>query len=409
MKALTIIRIGCSSQRLSFAASAIVVVLGLSLLSSAQTITILHAFSGPNDGSLPVAGVTLDRAGNLYGTTHNGGIMTRCGEQGCGVVFKLTRHSGGWLLDPLYTFKDTVDGAYPQGNVIVGPDGSLYSTAWEGLYSCGVVYRLQPSPSICKSASCPWTQTVLHWFTGNNGDGCNPLGAQVYSSGNLYGSTLSGTVYELIPGQGQWTENILGNGTDYVGGVIRDSAGNLYGVSDIGGTNNAGTVFELVHSGSGWTLQTLVNFGSGNGGNPVGGLVMDPEGNIFGTTSTGGPNNGGTVFELSPNGGDWTLTTIYSFSPQNGQPQATLTFDAQGNLYGTTNQGPGTVFKLTHGAGGWTYTLVHAFQGGSNDGAYPTEAGVTLDANGNLFGTTTGGGGSLNCFGGCGTVYEITP
>jgi uncharacterized repeat protein (TIGR03803 family) len=136
---------------------------------------------------------------------------------------------------------------------------------------------------------------------------------------------------------------------------------------------------------------------------------MDARGNIFGTTSMGGANDGGTVFELTPSGGGWTLTTIYAFSHQNGQPRATLALDAQGNLYGTTNQGPGTVFKLAPGSGGWTYTLVHAFLGGSNDGAYPTEAGVTLDANGNLFGTTTGGGGSLNCQQGCGTVYEITP
>ena len=394
----------------SFTSTAIGVVLGLSLFSSAQTLTVLHAFTGPHDGSLPTAGVTLDQIGNLYGVTHNGGIMSACVGQGCGVVFKLAHHSDAWILDPLYEFKDTVDGAYPQGNVIVAADGTLYSTALNALYGCGIAYRLQPSTSICHGASCPWTQTVLHWFTGNNGDGCSPWGAQVMASGDLYGATGSGVVYELVPGQGQWTENILGsNGSGSVGGVIRDSAGNLYGVSDIGGTNNYGMVFELVRSGSGWTVQTLASFGSGNGQTPAGGLVMDAEGNIFGTTSMGGANNGGTVFELTPSGTGWTLTTIYAFSYQNGQPRATLALDPHGNLYGTTNQGPGTVFKLTPGAGGWTYTLIHSFLGGSNDGAYPTEAGVTLDASGNLFGTTTGGGGSLNCPQGCGTVYEITP
>lgn len=389
------------------ARKAFTLLLGFSLYASAQTITILHAFNGPNDGALPLAGVTFDRGGNLYGTTHNGGNMQLCGLQGCGTAFKLSHHSGGWLLESLYVSNGSSD-AYPEAPIVIAPDGSLYSSA-QGNYDCGIVFRLQPPLSVCKSASCPWTKTVAYAFNGS-GDGCHPLGAQVFdSSGNLYGVTLDGVLYQLTPQQNQWTENALTTQLSPYSGPIMDSAGNLYGTNDVGGAYNGGTLYELVHSGSGWTLNTLVNFGNGNGTTPVGGLVMDAQGNIFGTTSRGGQNNGGTAFELSPNGGGWTLTTIYNFPQQRGEPDATLTLDAQGNLYGTTNNSGGTVFKLTRGSGGWNYTLIHTFTGSDNDGAYPVNAGVALDANGNLYGTTSGGGGSPNCYQGCGTVYEITP
>jgi uncharacterized repeat protein (TIGR03803 family) len=191
------------------------------------------------------------------------------------------------------------------------------------------------------------------------------------------------------------------------GGVILDHSGNLYGTCAVGGANNHGFVYQLVRSGSTWILNTLVSFDGSNGSTPWGGLVMDASGNLFGTTSMAGPNDGGTVFKLTPQNGSWIFTTLYAFSAQEGQPLGTLTFDAQGNLYGTANAGFGNVFKLARGLYGWTYSVLHSFTGG-NDGANPSKAGVTLDSNGSIYGTA-GGGGSPNCIGGCGVVFEISP
>ena len=149
-------------------------------------------------------------------------------------------------------------------------------------------------------------------------------------------------------------------------------------------------------------------FRSGN--DPWAGLIIDPSGNLYGTTTGGGSGSGGTVFELTPANVGWTFKTLYSFSGNGGGPSDKLVMDAAGNLYGTTYidgaYGYGTVFKLTPSNGGWTYTSLHDFTGGS-DGANPISS-LVFDANGNLYGTASQGG-TGNCPGGCGVVFEITP
>src|SRR5579862_1484881 len=182
-------------------------------------------------------------------------------------------------------------------------------------------------------------------------------------------------------------------------GMILDSAHNLYGTTQQGGTDlGGGTVFQLAHSGSTWTQTVLHSFlGGADGANPVGPLLMDSAGNIYGIASGGGAGYG-TVFELSPSGGGWNFSVIYTF--QGGTDGAVdidsggLAMDGSGNLYGTTEMGGtsnlGTVFELSPSGGSWNKTTLYSFASGT-DAADPL-TGVTLDSAGNLFGATVAGG-----------------
>jgi hypothetical protein len=384
----------------------------------AQTFTVLHTFTGGDDGAAPLAGVTADEVGNLYGTAERGGFTgSGCGSAGCGTVFRLKHSRDGWLLNPLYIFQGGADGINPQAAIVIGPNGSLYSTNQGGAHNSGAVFNLRPPATACSSVLCYWTKTEVYQFLGVP-DGAGPRGTLVFDrSGNIYGVTqVGGTedygiVYELTHSAGGWMESVLYSGlSSPFSGVIFDSAGNLYGTSLQGGELEYGSVYQLVHSGSGWTLNTLSSFeDEGDGNEPEGGLIFDAAGNLLGTTTGGGNDGSGTVFQMTPTSG-WMMTNLYSFTGFAGS-FANLSMDAAGNLYGTTNDDgvydKGSVFKLTPMNGGWSYTDLHDFTGGS-DGAYPGYSGVTFDASGNLYGTA-GSGGSTNCTGGCGVVWEITP
>ena len=393
--------------------------------AQAQTFTVMHNFTGALDGGSPQDGLTIDAAGNFYGTTQYGGA-------GFGTVFKLSHKGSGWVFTPLYVFRGGSDGANPGARVIIGPDGSLYGTTAFGgessCYSgCGTVFNLKPAASVSPNILGAWTETVLYRFKGGS-DGERPESELVFDqAGNLYGTTelggeggVYGTVFKLAPSAGGWTESILhqfdafNDGYFPWAGLIFDKAGNLYGTTPGGGAYSSGVVYQLTPSESGWTLNVLYSFQGGNDGDmPFGGLIFDNAGNLYGTTASGGALNGGTAFELTPSSGTgtWTFTLLYDFrgSGDSG-PLKTLTMDAAGNLYGTMFQrgayGWGAVFKLAPGNGSWTYTSLHDFTGGS-DGGYPS-SNVILDANGNFYGTTEYLG-SGNCYSGCGEVWEITP
>ena len=400
------------------AAVALVIVLILPIVATpaaqAQTFNVIHTFTGGGDGANPFAGVTLDAAGNLYGTTDGG------------TVYKLTRKGSGWTLNVLYTFNGS-NGANPDARVIFGPNGTLYGTTTNGgTHGYGTVFNLGPFPSACKSALCPWMETVLYSFQGSPNDGANPGNGDVLfdQAGNIYGTTFTGgadnwgAVYELTPSGSGWQESVLhsfsfSDGAFPSAGVISDNAGNLYGTTDAGGSSTYGTVFELMHSS--WTENLLYNFQNGNDGlNPNAGLIFDHSGNLYGATRGGGSGGGGTVFKLTPSGGSWTYSLVYSFIGNAGGycgPIGSLVMDGAGNLYGTTNcdgaNGLGSVFKLTPSGNSWTYASLHDFTGGS-DGESPY-CSVAFDSNGNLYGTAFYGG-DLNCRGtGCGVVWEITP
>jgi uncharacterized repeat protein (TIGR03803 family) len=382
---------------------------------------VLHSFNG-TDGASP-NGLIFDAAGNLYGTTFQGSTY------GDGTVFELTpTGGGGWTEKVLHNFSGYPgDGSRPLADLIFDAAGNLYGTTEEGgtyglPFGSGTVFEVTPQ------AGGGWTETVLYAFCSQDcNDGGGPEAGLIFdAAGNLYGTTVGGgtyrggAVFELTPtAGGGWTEQVLhsfGNGADgaeLYAGLIFDAAGNLYGTTQYGGTYGCGTVFQLTPTGGGgWTELVLLNFNGTDGFEPEAGLIFDAAGNLYGTTYQGGGYGVGTVFELTPTaGGGWTETVLHSFNYNNSTdgayPQAGLIFDAAGNLYGTTagggTYGRGAVFELTPTAdGGWTQQVLHSF-GNGTDGFEP-EAGLIFDAAGNLYGTTHQGGGY-----GVGTVFELTP
>jgi uncharacterized repeat protein (TIGR03803 family) len=393
--------------------------------AQAQTFSVLHKFTGGPDGYTPYAGVTIDQGGNLYGTT------TEYGTDGGGNVYQLKHKNGGWVLTTLSNLPNYGGGGWlPYGRPVVGPGGAIYVTTFYGgngfcgEFGCGTVSSIRPPQNPCRSITCPWTVTTSYSFSGLDGNGPELVDPVFDSAGNMYGSTYegganySGNVFQLTRSNGQWTGTSIHDfsGSDgYLpySSVTLDAQGNVYGTTWMGGPDNAGVVYRLSPSGSGWTYTMLYAFqDTADGTGPVGGVVLDQAGNVYGATATGGSGEGGTVYELSPSGGGWNFSLLYSFTASGYDPGPldTLTLDAAGNLYGTTYGGGafgyGTVFKLTHNGGSWTYTDLHDFTSGE-DGGKPI-GGVTLDTSGNLYGTTSVGAGG-QCSEGCGVVWEITP
>ena len=411
------------SMRAALTALAIVFVLAVVATQAAQgqTYTVLHTFTGQSDGYQPYCTLIMDNGGNLYGTSSEVG-------NGAGTTFELKHAGSNWVLKTLYSFSGP-DGAIPYGGVAFGPDGALYGvTAQGGGAKDGTIYRLTPKASSCKSVSCPWILTTLHSFAGS-GDGRLPhfVAPAFDAEGNLYGTTGlggandEGAIFQVARSDGGWTESVIHSMNDFTegayppSGVVADQAGDLYGVVEYS-PNGFGSVFELSAS-NGWMLSVLYTFdGRADGGTPIGSLIIDAAGNLYGTTSSNGNGGAGTVFELSPTGNGWTYAVLYSFTgPNNGGPAAPLTMDASGDLYGTAvtagANGYGSVFKLTHTQNGWTHTSLHDFD--RSDGAGPY-GGLVLDSSGNIYGTTAYGGATGgNCFGpggiGCGVIFEITP
>lgn len=393
----------------------------LSHVAEAQTFTVLHTFTGGADGSTPVAGLTNGPSGVLYGTTPFGGIHG--GTDCCGTVFKLNKVNSSWIFTPLYEFFAGGDGYLPYGGVTIGPNGALYGTTQSGgSDNIGVVYELRPSPTTCRSVLCYWNETVLHSFTGApDGDFPEDVSLVFDPAGNIYGTTFYGgsigygTVFELTPSGGGYTESVIHSfgypdGGSYPNsGVVLDAAGNLYGTTQYGGTGtncmlNCGTVYQLVPSNGGWTENVLVNFPGGSGaGSPLSNPIVDASGNVYGAAFF--------IYKLAPSGGGFTYSVISNLNAYCGAGSA-LARDAAGNLYGACGGGPGAdgygwIFELTNCDQTCTVIDLHDFTGGS-DGAEPSGAPV-LDANGNLYGTATQGAGSCNGgHSGCGTVWEIT-
>ncbi len=395
--------------------------------AQAQTFSVIHTFTGGGDGWWPYAGLTIDQAGNLYGTT------SEYGAAYSGTAFEMKRKNGAWIFSTLSDFSGSSLARIPQARLIVGPGGALYGTTLYGgtgectELGCGSVYSLRPPQTICRGINCPWSDSSVYPFPGSGDIGNQPgfVDPVFDAAGNLYGTTImgganfDGNVFQLTRSNGGWTATSIHDfdGSDGMlpqSGLILDPQGNVYGTAWQGGPNNKGSVYRLTHTGSGWTFETLYAFpNASDGSNPVGALVRDGAGNLYGSTFTGGVNGGGTVFELSPSGGGWNFTVLYSFSGTgyNPGPLVALTLDAAGNLYGTTYldgaHGFGSVFKLTNNHGSWSHTDLHDFTNGA-DGSYPISE-VVMDASGNLYGTASQGGNLHVCGTGCGVVWEITP
>jgi len=373
---------------------------------AAPSYTVLHSFTFP-DGARPAADLIRDSAGDLYGTTQNGGAY------GNGVVFKLSPTEA---LTVLYSFTGGADGGKPVAGLVRDGAGNLYGTAANGGVAptgecpngCGVVFKVSPTG----------TETVLHSFTGP--DGVIPYSGLVRDrAGNLYGTTANGAasgdgvVFKLSPAG---TETVLysftggADGAVPVAGLMRDGAGNLYGTTQYGGASGNGVVFELIRcdtAPSGYDFKVLYAFTEQKDGYlPQGGVVQDAVGNLYGTASRGGYWDVGVVFKLSLTGAE---TILHTFNGADGDdPVAGLIRDSAGNLYGTTYSGAyggGVVFKVSPSG---TETVLYSFTGGA-DGAYPL-AGLVRDGAGNLYGTTQfGGAGHCEYGSGCGVVFRLTP
>jgi len=336
------------------------------------TVSILYSFKGGTDGANPSGGLTFDAVGNLYGTTPYGGGGGICG--GCGIVFKLAPHPDGtWTESVLHRFSGA-DGTYPFAGLTLDAAGNLYGTtvsgggcSFRGLVTCGVVYKLAPNPD------GSWTESVLHSFSGP--DGVAPAsGVTLDASGNLYGTTDwgggcvhelgCGVVYKLAPSlDGSWTESVLHSfsGTDGAypfAGLTLDAAGNLYGTTadggacSLGGVFGCGVVFRLAPNPDGsWTESVLHSFHGTDGDAPHYGLTFDEAGNLYGTTAYGGSFGYGVVFKLTPTTTCWKETILHTFVGYGKHPYAPLIFDRAGNLYGSVELGGsnnmGFVFRIT--------------------------------------------------------------
>jgi uncharacterized repeat protein (TIGR03803 family) len=379
----------------------------------AQTEQVLLSFSGTN-GNGPQSGLIEGGKGIFYGTTETGGTDNE------GTVFELANNASGWNEKVLHNFgTGSEDGAQPVAGLVMDSAGHFYGTTREGgAYGFGTVFEL------LRRSGGGWVEKILHSFQYNDTEGNTPYGGLILdSAGNLYGACWGGghknygTVFELLPGKSGWQEKTLANfnglnGSKPVGSLIFDSGGNLYGTTLNGGASGFyGTVFELTPSATGaWTVTTLYAFDNYDGADPQGALVFDAAGNLYGTTVQGG-SGFGYVFELSPNAsGMWNYTALLEFTggTTGGYPGPTLIFDQGGNLYGTAFVGGegngGVVFELSPSAGGaWNQTILYNFVYNGPNGSGPTGP-LVLDSSGNLYGTTNAGGSSNE-----GVAYEITP
>jgi hypothetical protein len=369
---------------------------------------VLYSFQYGTDGAEPVGSIVFDKQGNLYGATSVGGSPSCPGVGGCGTVFELSppaKNGNPWVETQLHVFQGLAkgDGAGPVGGLVMDSAGNLYgTTAYDGagqctligsVVGCGTVYEMSPP----LQPGGAWTETVLYSFQGGD-DGSFPWGDLVFDkAGNLYGSTRFGG----------------GKGTN---------CNTLYG-------GNCGTIFELSPpktKGGAWAEKVLHSFASaglwsifGDGAQPNGGLILDEEGNLYGTTYFGGYAGGhcnggvggtgcGTVFELirpSPPDNDWAEHILYRFNAGNigikdgVNPSAGVVFDETGNLYGTTYDGGadgvGTVIELMRPAASgipWAETILYSFT--YTNGADPSSPVLIDPRDGSLYITATGAGAS---------------
>jgi uncharacterized repeat protein (TIGR03803 family) len=363
----------------------------------ADRVNVLHVFSG-SDGASPQASLIMDDAGNLYGTTSRGG------SAGLGTVFKVAQYGTHTVL---YNFTGADGSQGPFAGLLRDNAGNLYGTTAGGT-KAGTVFRLSPEG----------IETVLHQFSSTDSAGYLPVAPLISDvHGNLYGTTSTGgtngggAAFKITPAGKMKILYAFGQssaGFGPVGGVIADRQGNLYGTTALGGTGHGGTIFKIAPDG---TETTLYSFASGSESfDPWGGVILDKQGNLYGTTMFGGElGNSGSVYKLAPDG---TFTTLYSFGSgfrDGAQPLGNLVADRKGNLYGTTSTGGlqncGTVFRVSPDGTEKTLFMFNTATRAFHKGVQPF-AGLTIDRDGNLFGTTSFAGGTRK-HAGQGTVFEI--
>ena len=320
----------------------------------------------------------------------------------------------------IYSFAGSGDGEYTDTELVMDSVGNLYGTSVQGgTYGGGTVFQVTPAG----------VHTVLYDFTGG-ADGGEPYkGVTLDTQGNLYGTAVTGgggsceggcgVAFKLSNSGGVWTQTVIHTFTGGKDGsgpgspVAIDKQGNVYGTTPTGGANGMGVVYQLRPGATGgWTLRVIHTFtgGSDGGGGSASRLMIDAAGNLYGVCTVGGANGFGTVYKMSSVQGKWQFTTLYAFKdqPDGALPYGGVISDKAGNLYGTTYYAGvhdlGTIYKLTHGKGAWTESVLYSFKGGT-DGASPISS-LVADAAGNLYGTTSDGG-AASCT--CGIIFKMTP
>lgn len=393
-------------QRYLYAIALAILLATGSRLAQAQTLEVVYSFEYYVDGTAtgPDTGVIRDAAGNLYGTTAGGGDVSCDSPAGCGTVFKLDLTGKKTVL---HAFTGGADGGRPFAGLIRDAAGNLYGTTLEGgdvvsstcaPFGCGTLFKVDATG----------VETVLHSFSWV--DGLGPIAGLIRdAAGNLYGTTgyggagNYGTLFKLTASGKETVLYSFSGGTDgeSPAAVIRDRVGNFYGTCLFGGRRSNGTVFEVDKAGKKTTLYAFDDRTPSRGLSPNSGLVAYA-GSIFGTTTAGGVSGFGTVFKLDPSRKESVVHSFPTGTADGNLPSEGLIVDGQGNLYGVTAFGgvlnKGTVFKIDQQG---NETVLHSFSG--EDGEYPIGRLLRDDA-GNLYGTTLFGG----AFGG-GTVFKLTP
>jgi uncharacterized repeat protein (TIGR03803 family) len=404
-----------------------IAVLMASPFTFAQTLTTLYSFGAQqHDGADPMSGIVFDKAGNIYGSAAISGS-----QNGDGTVFKLVRPTGdddSWNEVTVHRFRGTPDGSEPESLPVLTASGKLFGTTYiGGANNMGTVFASTP-PS---TAGSSWTTKTLYSFGGFTGDGLNPNHGLIAAQGGFCGVTSNGgarrrgTVFLLTPpaiATGTWTETILysfkplGDAAFPSSPLTMDKNGNLYGTTLQGGVNNLGAVYEIsppAVAGGAWTETVIYSFNGTDGTLPIGRLVLDASGALYGTADGGGAKEEGTVFKLTPPataGAPWTETILFNFSggSDGGNPSAGVTLDNNGRIFGPASSGGdggpdfgGVIFVLNPPAvegGEWTETILHHF--GGPDGFSPV-APIVLRQDG-IYGTTMLGGDF-----GKGTIFVI--
>ena len=413
----------------TFALACLLSIVFFAATSAAQQ-RILHSFNG-NDGLAPIGNLSGDPSDKLYGAAVQGG-NSGCRDDTCGTIFELKRRDDGhhWGFKVIHKFEPVPDGNDPAGGMALDSAGRLYGVTASGGtgtghdctifpnvdVGCGTIFELDPT------GEGKWKETILHNFTEDGVDGSDPNAGPILDShGNLFGTTyegglyIGGTVWELSPGASGWTYKILYNfgapgdaSGPFLSRLALDADGNIYGTTYVGGAKDKGTVFKLTPAADGtWTETILHSFGFGTDAEfPYAGVTLDAAGNIYGTAHLGGGGGGqGIVYQLVPAlDGTWTENILHVFAGSDGaDPQSTVTLDSDGNLYGTTVEGGakfrGVVYKLSPQAdGSWTEQTLLNFNGANGEGY---NGSVVLDRHGNVYGTALDGPNSS------GLIYEL--
>ena len=381
------------------------------LLLAAQALAqisehVVYTFTNRQTG-FPVSSLAADAHGNLYGVTS-------------GSIYQLTPAGNGYTYH-LLSYLPGGPGVFAAGKLAIDAAGNLYGSTWQGgQYGNGYVYKVSPPTSGIK-----WPVTIIYNFQGPEGAQAG-FGMVFDAAGNLYGGTHNGGTYdegvafELSPSAGGWTYSVLhqfsnpeGNGPQT--GLIFDKNGNLFGGNETG-------IYELSPNGDGtWTESTAFAFNDSTGFNPIGDPMFDAAGNLYGTNQAAGLYHSGAAFMLTNSGGIWNATILHSFNYLNTNdgyyPYGGLTLDAQGNLYGTTQSGggknnSGIVYELSPNSDGtWSEKVLHRFGAFGSPGGNGPMNSLYMDPSGNLIGTTSEGGDSAcsSTTGGCGVIFKILP